>query len=44
LVELKVEIFEIGPLSLEDFSEGLPYILSGLKTLVETGTALAPPA
>ena len=43
MVELKVEIFEIGPLSLEDFSEGLPYILAGLKSLVETGTALPSP-
>lgn len=41
MVELKVEIYEIGPASLKDFSEGLPYILAGLKTLVETGDRLA---
>jgi uncharacterized protein YndB with AHSA1/START domain/DNA-binding transcriptional ArsR family regulator len=41
MVELKVEIYEIGPESLKDFSEGLPYILAGLKTLVETGDRLA---
>jgi len=44
MVELKIEIFEIGPLSLENFSEGLPYIVSGLKSLVETGKALPAPA
>jgi uncharacterized protein YndB with AHSA1/START domain len=44
MVELKIEIFEIGPLSLEDFSEGLPYIVAGLKSLVETGKALPSPA
>lgn len=41
MVELKIEIYEIGPLSLEDFSEGLYYIVAGLKTLVETGEPLA---
>ncbi len=44
MVELKIEIYEIGPLSLEDFSQGLPYIVAGLKSLVETGEALPPPA
>ena len=44
MVELKVEIYEIGPRSLEDFSEGLPYILAGLKSLVETGEPLPAPA
>lgn len=44
MVELIVEIFEIGPKTLEDFSQGLPYIISGLKTLVETGQSLPPPA
>ena len=44
MVELKVEIYEIGPLSLEDFSEGIPYIVSGLKSLVETGAGLPSPA
>jgi len=43
MVELKVEIYEIGEKSLEDFKNGLPYILSGLKSLVETGKPLPPP-
>lgn len=42
MVELKIEIFEVGPLSLDDFSEGLPYIVAGLKSLVETGEGLPP--
>jgi uncharacterized protein YndB with AHSA1/START domain/DNA-binding transcriptional ArsR family regulator len=41
MVELKIEIYDIGPETLEDFSEGLPYIVAGLKTLVETGQQLA---
>ena len=41
MVELKIEIYDIGPESLQDFSEGLPYIVAGLKTLVETGHELA---
>jgi uncharacterized protein YndB with AHSA1/START domain/DNA-binding transcriptional ArsR family regulator len=44
MVELKIEIFEIGPLTLDDFKEGLPYIVAGLKSLVETGEALPAPA
>jgi len=44
MVELKIEIYEIGPLSLEDFSQGIPYIVAGLKSLVETGTALPTPS
>lgn len=44
MVELKIEIYEIGPLSLEDFSNGLPYIVAGLKSLVETGEALPAPS
>jgi len=44
MVELKVELYEIGPKTLEDFSEGIPYIVAGLKSLVETGRALPPPA
>lgn len=43
MVELKVEIFEIGEKTLEDFKEGIPYIISGLKSLVETGEALPSP-
>lgn len=44
IVELTIEIYEIGPLSLEDFAGGFPYIVAGLKTLVETGKPLATPA
>jgi DNA-binding transcriptional ArsR family regulator/uncharacterized protein YndB with AHSA1/START domain len=44
MVELKVEIYEIGEKTLEDFKMGLPYIIAGLKSLVETGEALPPPA
>ena len=42
MVELKLEIYEIGPLSLEDFTGGYPYIVAGLKSLIETGEALPP--
>ena len=44
MVELKIEIFEIGPKSLAEFKDGLPYIVSGLKSLVETGQGLPSPA
>lgn len=44
MVELKVEIYEIGDKTLEDFTEGLPYIIAGLKSLVETGDGLPPPS
>ncbi len=43
MVELKVELYDIGPKNLADFSEGLPYIIAGLKSLVETGEALPSP-
>lgn len=43
MVELRAEIYEIGEKTLANFKEGLPYILSGLKTLVETGQSLPPP-
>lgn len=41
MVELTVELYEIGEKSLRDFSEGLPYIISGLKSLIETGEPLS---
>lgn len=44
MVELKIEIYEIGDKTLEDFSNGLPYIVAGLKSLVETGQALPSPS
>lgn len=43
MVELKVEIYEIGEKTLKDFKAGLPYIIAGLKSLVETGEALPAP-
>lgn len=44
MVELRIELWEIGPRTLEDFAGGLPYIVSGLKSLLETGAALPAPA
>lgn len=44
MVELTVEIYEIGDKTLEAFKEGLPYIISGLKSLVETGHPLPSPS
>lgn len=44
MVELMIELFEIGPKTLEDFKAGLPYIVSGLKSLVETGEPLPSPS
>ncbi len=43
MVELTIELYDIGPKTLQDFAGGLPYIVSGLKSLVETGAALPPP-
>jgi uncharacterized protein YndB with AHSA1/START domain/DNA-binding transcriptional ArsR family regulator len=43
MVELAIEMYDIGPRTLEDFKEGLPYIVAGLKTLVETGRSLPSP-
>jgi DNA-binding transcriptional ArsR family regulator/uncharacterized protein YndB with AHSA1/START domain len=42
---LRVELYDapIGSRTLEDFSNGFPYIVSGLKTLLETGAPMAPP-
>lgn len=40
MVELTVELYEIGERTLEVFGEGIAYIISGLKSLVETGEAL----
>jgi DNA-binding transcriptional ArsR family regulator len=40
IVELIVELYEIGERTLEEFEGGLAYIISGLKTLVETGQPL----
>lgn len=45
MVELTIELYDTpaGSKTLEDFSQGFPYIVSGLKSLVETGKALPPP-
>jgi len=42
MVELSVELYDVSEDSktLEDFSQGFPYIISGLKSLVETGKGL----
>ena len=42
MVELTVELYDIAEDSktFNDFTNGLPYIISGLKTLVETGQPL----
>ncbi|MDX1469431.1 MAG: SRPBCC domain-containing protein [Acidimicrobiia bacterium] len=46
MVQLTVELYDIGldSKTLDDFANGLPYIISGLKSLVETGEALPSPA
>ena len=40
VVHLTVEYYEIEERTLEDFAGGLPSIVSGLKSLVETGQPL----
>lgn len=42
MTELIIELFDApsGSKTLEDFSNGFPYIVSGLKSLVETGKGL----
>jgi DNA-binding transcriptional ArsR family regulator len=44
MVELSVEWYEIGDKTLEDFVQGMPYIISGLKSLIETGESLPAPS
>ncbi len=45
MTELTVELFDspVGSKTLEDFANGFPYIVSGLKSLVETGKGLPAP-
>ena len=45
MVELSVELFDAPPDSAtyQDFATGFPYILSGLKSVVETGNGLPAP-
>ena len=43
MVELTIELYHVGSKTLEDFAGGFPYIVSGLKSLVETGEGLPAP-
>lgn len=43
MVELTIELYEAGDRALHDFTNGFPYIVAGLKSLLETGEALPPP-
>jgi len=45
MVELTIEMYDVAEDSktLEDFANGFPYIVAGLKSLLETGEALPPP-
>ncbi len=45
MTELTIELYDVAVDSktYRDFIEGFPYIVSGLKSLVETGRALPPP-
>ena len=42
LSQLTVELYDVAPDSktLDDFANGFPFIVSGLKTLLETGAPL----
>lgn len=46
MCELTIELYDApaGSKTLEDFSGGFPYIVSGLKSLLETGRGLPPPS
>jgi len=44
MVELTVELYEIGERTLQVFGEGIAYIISGLKSLVETGAPISVPS
>ncbi|NND02504.1 MAG: helix-turn-helix domain-containing protein [Acidimicrobiia bacterium] len=45
MVELTIELYDApaGSKTYDDFTNGFPYIVSGLKSLVETGTPLPAP-
>lgn len=45
MVQLTIELYDVDEDSktLDDFSNGFPYIVSGLKSLIETGEALPSP-
>ena len=44
MAELTIELYDVtvGGATYNDFTNGFPYIVSGLKSLLETGTALPP--
>lgn len=46
MVELTIELFDlaVGGATYDDFVAGLPYIVAGLKSLLETGTPLPAPS
>ena len=46
MVELTLELYDVaeGDQRFEDFTGGFPYIISGLKSLVETGESLPSPS
>jgi len=45
MTELTIELYDtsVGSAAYEDFVNGFPYIVSGLKSLLETGQALLAP-
>ena len=45
MAELVIELYDVvaGGKTLDDFANGFPYIVSGLKSLLETGMALPAP-
>lgn len=45
MAELTIELYDVlvGGKTYEDFVGGFPYIVSGLKSLLETGQGLPPP-
>ncbi|MCP3977300.1 MAG: helix-turn-helix domain-containing protein [bacterium] len=45
MTEVTIELFDapVGSKTLDDFANGFPYIVSGLKSLVETGKGLPAP-
>lgn len=43
MTELTIELYDAGDKTLDDFVNGFPYIVSGMKSLVETGRPLPAP-
>ena len=46
MVELTIELYDVSEDSktVNEFSQGFPYIVAGLKSLLETGEALPSPS